>query len=405
MAAFYTWLDFTLTYKVLFTISFDGYDLSRVFFHAVTHKASGGSPRAAACNLIGFNFCLSAARRSLYSKAIQEGHDLRSGAICVGAECGVGGPLGDVLLGRPQNRISIVGGGLHIGKGIGRTRCRGLLGTPQERDDLGAGAGHVGAERGVAGALGDAILHRPQHSVVIIAAHRDVGEGHGVGFGFGTASCSPQEGHGLRSGAGSVRAEGRCGGAFSDAVVNSPLNGISVTDCLQPSKLKVCIKFQSTTSTRQSLLLQPIYLSNRNTDFLTVCVKFPEIPVYYLTVRNTDYSEDTPVNLSMIGPRIQQERKARGMTQSVLAEKVAVSTKYISNIECGEKLPRLETFIAIANALKTDANSLLVDVLDVSALIEASSVAEKISALPTAEQRRITHLLSVMVDDVIADYQ
>ena len=59
------------------------------------------------------------------------------------------------------------------------------------------------------------------------------------------------------------------------------------------------------------------------------------------------------MNLSMIGPRIQQERKARGMTQSVLAEKVAVSTKYISNIECGEKLPRLETFIAIANALKS----------------------------------------------------
>lgn len=56
-----------------------------------------------------------------------------------------------------------------------------------------------------------------------------------------------------------------------------------------------------------------------------MCVKFPEIPVYYLTVRNTDYSEDTPVNLSMIGPRIQQERKARGMTQSVLAEKVEIT--------------------------------------------------------------------------------
>ena len=153
---------------------------------------------------------------------------MRSGAIRVGAECGVGGSLGDVLLDRPQYRISIVGGGLHIGKGIGRTRCRGLLGTPQERDNLGAGAGHVGAERGVAGALGDAILHRPQHSVVIIAAHGDVGKRHGAGFGFGTASGAPQEGHGLRSGAGSVRTEGRCGGAFRDAVVNSPLNGISV---------------------------------------------------------------------------------------------------------------------------------------------------------------------------------
>ena len=157
---------------------------------------------------------------------------MRSGAGIIGAKCCSGSALSDLLANCPQDCIRIVGGGLHIGKGIGCTRCRGLLGTPQERDDLGAGAGHVGAKRGVAGALGDAILHRPQHSVVIIAARRDVGEGHGAGFGFGTASCSPQEGHGLRSGAGSVRAEGRCGGAFSDAVVNSPLNGISVTDCL-----------------------------------------------------------------------------------------------------------------------------------------------------------------------------
>ena len=33
--------------------------------------------------------------------APEEGHDLGSGAIRVGAECGVGGSLGDVLLDRP----------------------------------------------------------------------------------------------------------------------------------------------------------------------------------------------------------------------------------------------------------------------------------------------------------------
>ena len=43
----------------------------------------------------------------LVERSIQEGHDLRSGAIRVGAECGVGGSLGDVLLDRPQYRISI----------------------------------------------------------------------------------------------------------------------------------------------------------------------------------------------------------------------------------------------------------------------------------------------------------
>ena len=42
--------------------------------------------------------------------APEEGHDLRSGAIRIGAECRAGGSLGDVLLDRPQYRISIVGG-------------------------------------------------------------------------------------------------------------------------------------------------------------------------------------------------------------------------------------------------------------------------------------------------------
>ena len=115
------------------------------------------------------------------------------------------------------------------------------------------------------------------------------------------------------------------------------------------------------------------------------------------------------MNLSMIGPRIQQERKARGMTQSVLAEKVAVSTKYISNIECGEKLPRLETFIAIANALKTDANSLLVDVLDVSALIEASMMTGAVLAgasekeLEIVEQAAENIGLAFQIQDDILD--
>ena len=153
---------------------------------------------------------------------------MRSGAIRVGAECGVGGSLGDVLLDRPQYRISIVGGGLYIGKGIGRTRCRGLLGTPQERDNLGAGAGHVGAERGVAGALGDAVLHRPQHSVVVVAACGDVGEGHGAGFGLGTASGTPQEGHGLRTGADAVRGEMGSIGSLRNTVPHCPIHSVLI---------------------------------------------------------------------------------------------------------------------------------------------------------------------------------
>ena len=129
------------------------------------------------------------------------------------------------------------------------------------------------------------------------------------------------------------------------------------------------------------------------------CVKARERSIYYPIVRDTDYLEDRVVKYESIGRHIQQERKARKMTQSVLAEKASVSTKYISNIECGEKLPRLETFIAIANAIGTDANTLLSDVLEVSAEIKSSSISEKIAGLPPAEQKRILRLLNAMVDE------
>ena len=66
-----------------------------------------------------------------------------------------------------------------------------------------------------------------------------------------------------------------------------------------------------------------------------------------------------------VGRRIQEARKARGLTQAELAQMVDLSTKYISNVECGFKTPKLNTFVAIANALQCDANQLLADVLDV----------------------------------------
>ena len=160
--------------------------------------------------------------------APEEGHDLRSGAICVGAECRVGGSLGDILLDCPQNRVGIVGGGLHISKGIDRTACRGFLRTPQEGDDLGAGAGHIGAERGVAGSLGDAVFYRPQHRVVIIAAHGDIGEGHGAGLRGGASSNTPQEGHGLCAGADAIRGEMGIIGSLGDAVFHCPIHRVLI---------------------------------------------------------------------------------------------------------------------------------------------------------------------------------
>ena len=105
------------------------------------------------------------------------------------------------------------------------------------------------------------------------------------------------------------------------------------------------------------------------------------------------------MDATKIGQRIQHVRKAGRLTQSQLAAKVDISTKYLSNIECGDKVPKFETFVAIANALEVDANTLLVDVLTVSSAIISSEISEKLAKLSPNEQRRVKRLFDVIIED------
>ena len=102
-----------------------------------------------------------------------------------------------------------------------------------------------------------------------------------------------------------------------------------------------------------------------------------------------------------IGAQIQQARKAAGMTQDALAQSVGLSTKYVSNLECGNKTAKLETFIQICNALHVDANTLLAEELDCSPniAITASTLSKRLDKLPTSEQKKILHVVEVMISD------
>ena len=51
---------------------------------------------------------------------------------------------------------------------------RSLLAAPQESHYLSPWTGHVGAEHGVVGTLGDAVFHRPQYCVVVVAVSSEV---------------------------------------------------------------------------------------------------------------------------------------------------------------------------------------------------------------------------------------
>ena len=98
-----------------------------------------------------------------------------------------------------------------------------------------------------------------------------------------------------------------------------------------------------------------------------------------------------------IGKRIKERRDQLGLTQEQLAEKLGLATNYISTVERGASFPRCEKLILLLNGLETSADAIFCDVLDHSVDYQASVLSEKISGLPTEEQKRILNMIEMMV--------
>lgn len=62
-----------------------------------------------------------------------------------------------------------------------------------------------------------------------------------------------------------------------------------------------------------------------------------------------------------IGQRIRKVRKARGLSQEKLAEKIGISTTHMSHIETANTKMSLSTFVELAIALEVRADELLYD--------------------------------------------
>lgn len=100
-----------------------------------------------------------------------------------------------------------------------------------------------------------------------------------------------------------------------------------------------------------------------------------------------------------IGTRIKAGRVTAGLTQERPAEKVGISSTYLSAIECNVKDPKLATFIKIANAIGASADDLLADVLNVKQYEQYIEREERIRKLPLKEQNKIYRILDVMIEE------
>ena len=80
-----------------------------------------------------------------------------------------------------------------------------------------------------------------------------------------------------------------------------------------------------------------------------------------------------------------------------MAEKIHVSTNYIGNLERGEKMPSLETLVALADALGVSADVLLHDVLENGYDVKVSLLHEQLRKLSSKDRECIYAVVETMI--------
>ncbi len=99
----------------------------------------------------------------------------------------------------------------------------------------------------------------------------------------------------------------------------------------------------------------------------------------------------------IIGRRIQEIRKQRGLTQEQMAERVNISPHYLSALERGVYNIKLDLLVDILNILNCSADEVFQDVVSSSSKIKASQLSEKLKGLPVHEQRKILEVIEIMI--------
>ena len=94
-----------------------------------------------------------------------------------------------------------------------------------------------------------------------------------------------------------------------------------------------------------------------------------------------------------IGQRIRRVRKAKGISQEALAEKVGISTTHMSHIETANTKLSLPVFIAIAETLEVSTESLLYDQPRISINAAAQEINAVLESCTVKEAKMIVEIV------------
>ena len=99
-----------------------------------------------------------------------------------------------------------------------------------------------------------------------------------------------------------------------------------------------------------------------------------------------------PLSKETIGKRISSARKAIGLTQAELSEKVGISEKYLSRIEGGKQVPNIIIIARICESLCVSADSLI----SLNQITDSSNIHNEILDFSIDEQKQIIEIIKII---------
>ncbi|MBE6903641.1 MAG: helix-turn-helix transcriptional regulator [Ruminococcaceae bacterium] len=101
-----------------------------------------------------------------------------------------------------------------------------------------------------------------------------------------------------------------------------------------------------------------------------------------------------------IGSRLRKARNKAKLTQEQLAEKVDISTTYISDIERGAKFPSLSLFIKLVNALDASADFILSGEIEAGKNCVYDDITKKLDTLTPKQRLGIVDLIDAYIKNL-----
>ena len=100
------------------------------------------------------------------------------------------------------------------------------------------------------------------------------------------------------------------------------------------------------------------------------------------------------------GRKLRAYRAQCGWDRMQCAEKIGITVRYLIDIERGDKIPKLETFVQILNTLTASADDVLQDSLVVGYIPKCNNIQRSLESLEVGQRKQATDLIELIISTI-----